>query len=74
MKDLKFSYENCNGEEIHLEYDTIMDFLNDIESEKMDIPMLDDEKVNAIFFENKLNQKKFNSIFDLVEHCKNIIK
>ena len=74
MKDLTFSYENCNREKIHLEYDTIMDFLNDIESNKMDIPMLDDEKVNATFFENKLNQKKFNTIFHLVEYCKNIIK
>ena len=74
MKDLTFSYENCNGEKIHLEYDTIMDFLNDIESNKIDIPMLDDEKVNTTFFENKLNQKKFNTIFDLVENCKNIIK
>ena len=74
MKDLIISYDNENGERIERKYDTIMDFLDEVESDNADIPMLDYTNVSATFFENPLNTKECETIADLVTHCKNIIR
>jgi hypothetical protein len=74
MKDLKIRYENENGDKINAEYDTIMDFTDAIESDEIDIPMLDYTNVEADFFENPLLHKSFNTIVELYEHCKAILK
>ena len=75
MKDLKISYDNENGQKIHAEYDTIMDFIDTIDSEDdIDIPMLDYGNVEATFFENPLIYKQFDTIEDLYNHCQEIIK
>lgn len=72
--DIRFSYKNCNGEMIKAECDTIMDFIDVMESDEINIPMLDDTDVKAIFFDNKHNVKKFDTIEELLKHCKDIIK
>ena len=41
MKDLTISYENENGQVIRQEYDRIFDFTEELESDNLDIPMLD---------------------------------
>ena len=75
MKDLKISYDNENGQRIHAEYDTIMDFIDTIDSEDdIDIPMLDYGNVEATFFENPLICKQFDTIEDLYNHCQKITK
>ena len=74
MKDLKISYKNENDDTISREYDTIMDFIDEMESDSDDIPMLDYTDVHAMFFENELNQKDFDTVEDLLNHCKMIIK
>lgn len=74
MKDLKISYKNENDDTISREYDTIMDFIDEMKSDSDDIPMLDYTDVHAMFFENELNQKEFDTINDLLNHCKTIIK
>ena len=74
MKDLKISYDNENGQRINMEYDTIMDFVNTIDSDNIDIPMLDYENVEADFFENPLLHKHFDIIEDLYNHCKSILQ
>lgn len=74
MKDLKISYDNENGKRINAEYDTIMDFTNTMESDEVDIPMMDYENVEADFFENPLHHKHFDTIEDLYNHCKMIVK
>lgn len=74
MKDLIISYDNENGERIERKYDTIMDFLDEVESDNADIPMLDYTNVSAMFFENSFNTKECDTIADLVAHCKNIIR
>ena len=74
MKDLKISYKNENDDTINRDYDTIMDFLDEMESDSDDIPMLDYTDVHAMFFENELNQKEFDTINDLLNHCKTIIR
>ena len=75
MKDLRISYDNENGQRIKAEYDTLMDFINTIDSEdNIDIPMLDYEKVEADFFENPLLHKYFNTIEELYKHCVEITK
>ncbi len=73
MKDLKIVYDNENGECIDREYDRIMDFIEEIESDNIDIPMLDYKNVIAIFFENPLNDKYFDTIEELLKHCKSIV-
>lgn len=75
MKDLKISYDNENGQRIKTEYDTLMDFINTIDTEdNIDIPMLDYENVEADFFENPLLHKHFNTIEELYKHCVEITK
>jgi hypothetical protein len=69
MKDLKISYDNENGDRIETLYNTIMDFIDLMNLDTLDIPMLDYENVDAIFFENELNKKHFETINDLLEHC-----
>ena len=73
MKDLIISYDNENGNQIHREYDTIMDFLNEMTSDDIDIPMLDYINVNARFFENPLHDRTFGTIEDLYLHCKMMV-
>lgn len=74
MKDLKINYLNCEGKRILREYDTIMDFIEEMESDRIDIPMLDDQNVKAVFFENPLNEKIFDTINELLIHCENITR
>lgn len=74
MKDLKISYDNENGERIEKEFDTIMDFLDLIESDNVDVPMMDYQNVSADFWENPLHHKHFDTIADLYNHCTMIIK
>ena len=74
MKDLKISYDNENGQRINMEYDTIMDFVDAIDSDNIDIPMLDYVNVEADFFENPLFHKHFDTIEDLYNHCKSILQ
>ena len=74
MKDLKISYKNENDVVVKREYDTIMDFIDEMESNSIDVPMLDYTNVTYTLFENELNSGKFNTIANLLEHCKRIIR
>lgn len=74
MKDLRISYDNENGQRISAAYDAIMDFTDAMESDNVDIPMMDYENVEADFFENPLHHKHFNTIADLYNHCVAIMK
>lgn len=74
MKDLQIKYKNENGEIINREYDTIMDFIDEMESDDIDIPMLDYEIVEYMFFEKLLDRGYFATIDDILEYCKGIIK
>ena len=74
MKDLKIKYTNESGETINDEYNTIMDFIDQMDSDKIDIPMMDYENVEADFFENPLLHCKFTTIERLYNHCKAIVR
>ena len=50
MIDLMIGYDNENGERRVKAYDTIMDFIDEMESDSIDIPMMDYKDVNAEFF------------------------
>ena len=69
MMDLKISYNNENGQRITAQYETIMDFIDTMDSDEIDIPMFDYEDVDAVFFENELLTKHFETIEELYEHC-----
>lgn len=73
MFDLAFSYDNENGNRITMKYVFIFDFIEDMESDRVDIPMMDYQNVEADFFENPLQHKHFNSIADLYKHCNTIM-
>lgn len=70
MKDLVICYDTENGETKGKSYNTIMDFLDEMESDKIDIPMMDYKNVYAEFFEKVHNGKHFDTIGDLYDHCK----
>lgn len=72
--DLRFDYKNENDDRIYVECDTIMDFINTMESDEVDIPMLDYKDVHAKFFDNEHNKKEFDTVGELLEHCKQIVK
>lgn len=74
MKDLQIKYKNENGEIINREYDTIMDFIDEMESGNIDIPMLDYEVVSYIFFENRLNSGYGGTIKSLLDYCREIVQ
>lgn len=74
MKDLQIKYKNENGEIINREYDTIMGFIDEMESGNIDIPMLDYEVVSYIFFENRLNGGYGGTIKSLLDHCREIVQ
>lgn len=68
MKGLRIKYENENGEIIEHEYDKIKDFVQKMESNAMDIPMLDYRVIEAEFSVNELRHKianKENGSFDI---------
>lgn len=67
-------YRNENGDVITKSYATIMDFMNEMESDNIDIPMLDYEIVEYMFFEKPLNRGYFATINDIFEYCKRIVK
>lgn len=70
--NLKIRYNNENDEIKSKEYETIMDFIDEMESDAVDIPMLDYDMVEATFFEKR--KKYFVTIADLLEYCKRILK
>lgn len=74
MKDLQIKYRNENGKIIKREYGTIMDFIDEMESDNIDIPRLDYEVVSYIFFENRLNSGYGGTIENLLTHCKEIVQ
>lgn len=73
MKDLILKYKNENGNVITKAYNTIMDFVDEMESDKIDIPMLGYEIVEYMFFEKPLNRGYFGTIDDILKYCKRII-
>lgn len=74
MKDLILKYRNENGTVISKSYDTIMNFIDEMESDGINSPMLDYEIVEYIFFDKSLDRGYFATIDDILEYCKRIIK
>lgn len=72
MKELLIHYDNENGERIAKSYDFLFNFTDDIESDEIDIPMMDYQNVQADFrmSKTKYQRKSFATIKDLYTHCK----
>ena len=69
MIDLKFSYTTLDNERVTYKFDTIMDFIVSIEAAEI----LPGSDVEAIFFENQLTKKHFDTVYKLFYHCCDIL-
>ena len=66
MKDLRIIYTNTKSKRVVQEFDTLMDFIIAFEFDDI---ILKGTKVFAEFFENSLNQKHFDTMQELYNHC-----
>lgn len=73
MIDLRFSYTTKNSGNVTEEFDTIMAFTDAIESGDISKDILNGTNVEAIFFENPLSKKHFDTVQELYEHCISIM-
>lgn len=72
MKDLVFTCSN--GEKsIYCAYNTVMDFLDDVDENKVSLDVLNAANFNATFFENEFNTYNCDSLASLYNHCNDII-
>ena len=67
MNNLVISYDNENDIRIKREYNGMLDFINEINSDNMDVPMLDYTNVTALICQNE--EKHFATINDLYAYC-----
>lgn len=74
MRDLIFTYKNRNNEVVEKIYLNIFDFTDEVENNNPNAPQLTETNVNAIFFENNMTAKHFETIEDLYQHCKRIMQ
>lgn len=63
---------NCDGRHIRYSWDSLKDFIKDMESDNENIPMLDDILAKVDTDDEKL-QNFYPSVNDLVEKCKNLL-
>lgn len=74
MKGLMISYQNENDDVITMIYKSTEEFINIMNSDYHDIPMLDYTNVIAHFNEDEDYIKCFDTIDDLLKYCKTITK
>lgn len=63
---------NCDGRHIRYSWDSLKDFIKDMESDNEHIPMLDDA-LAEVDTDNEKLQNFYPSVNDLVEKCKNLL-
>ncbi len=74
MIDLSFTCWTSDKSFVTREFDTIMDFTDAFENNELTPVVLNCTDIDATFFENPHNQKHFNCLKDLYEHCVYIMK
>lgn len=74
MKDLIIRYRQNDGTVTRKEYDTIMDFIDEMESESKNKPHPDCHVIDYVQFENALISGSGTTIGSLLSHCKEIIR
>ena len=73
-RDLIFNYSDGGNEKVHRVYLHIFDFTDEIEAKSENAPPLNGFDVNACFFGNPLTAQHFETIEDLYNHCKCIMR
>ena len=63
---------NCDGRHIRYSWDSLKDFIKDMESDNENIPMLDDA-LAEVHTDNEKLKSFYPSVNDLVEKCKNLL-
>ena len=71
MIDLRISYINSCGAATFREYQTIMDFTEEFESNTFEE---DATWIKAVFFEKVSRTKYFNTLSELYNFCREILK
>ena len=65
---------NCDDKYVEYEWDSLKEFISDMESNKENIPMLDDALVEVNTDSDSLNlwwrNTEYNTVNDLYEECK----
>lgn len=74
MKDVRMRYENAEGKMVEKEYDTIMDFIDEMEQKRTDAPSPDYKMYGFVLFENPYNCGSFETVGDFLNHCRQIVK
>jgi hypothetical protein len=72
MYNLTFKAMNRDGKEIEHKYINHSDFLSQMDySENIDIPMLDDEVTEFIYYDNRisLKQNMIQAVSDIYDYC-----
>lgn len=69
-KELVFNCDTESGKRIHLEYNTIEEFIKQIETDNC----MNYTNVLALFCQNPFSVQEFNNIEELYNHCKLIIE
>lgn len=79
--DLNITYKDKNGKDKAINAHTIMEFIDAMESKMLfnfngstGDGREEYSSIHAEFFNNKLNVKDFDTMNELLEHCKSIVK
>lgn len=75
MYNLIFKLINCDGVEVEYKYNNPSDFLSKCDygndDETMELPTLDDEVIEFIYYGNhvSLKQNHINTVLDIYDYC-----
>lgn len=74
MKDLVFTCNGTDNKSFYCAYNTIMDFLDEVEEKRIQEGVVNGSHFKATFFENELNTFACDTLELLYKHCKAIIR
>ena len=73
MKDLTFTCVGAKGQNIYCAFDTVMDFLEEVEEKKISDDVVNGSNFKATYFENELNTFACDNFDALYKHSNAIV-
>jgi len=74
MKDLRIEYRDIHNKFVKMEYNTIMDFLDEMQEKERRETIKNASYIHYTLFENQKNSGFANNINELYSHCEKIVK